>query len=104
MSAGRLCAFFLALSCLKGHMNLSNGGQGSRSSRIRIQNPTIKSAEEEKLWRDVHKYAQLIPFEPEPNMGRLDEIKDEIKKGTYLKPEMLEETVARLAIRFMTKE
>lgn len=85
-------------------MNSSNGGHGSRASRIRIQNPTIKNTEEEKLWREVHKYAQLIPSEPEPNMGRLDEIKDEIRKGTYLKPEMIEETVARLAIRFMMKE
>ncbi len=85
-------------------MNYSNGGQGSRSPRIRIEKPTIKNSEEEKLWRDVNKYAQLIPFEPEPNMGRLDEIKEEIRKGTYLTPEMMEETVARLAIRFMTKE
>lgn len=37
-------------------------------------------------------------------MGRIREIKDEIKKGEYFTPEMIEETSARLAIRFMRKE
>ena len=73
-------------------------------SKIRIEKPTIQSAEEERLWREVAYYVSLIPSEPEPNMGRAEEIKDEIKKGTYITPEVLEETAARLAIRFMKKE
>ena len=71
---------------------------------IRIQKPTIRNAEEEKLWREVHRYAELIPSEPDPNMGRVQEIREEIEKGNYLTPEMIEETAARLAIRFMKKE
>lgn len=72
--------------------------------RIKIQQPIIRSAEEEHLWRQVQKYAELIPQEPDPNMGRVREIKDEIKKGEYFTPEMIDETSARLAIRFMRKE
>ena len=74
------------------------------SKKIRIERPTITSSEEERLWREVHKYADLIPAELEPNMGRLQEIKDEIKKGIYIKPEMIEETAARLAIRLKKTE
>lgn len=74
------------------------------SKKIRIQKPIITNTEEERLWREVHQFAELIPTEPDPNMGRLDEIKDEIKKGTYISPEMIEETAARLAIRLIRPE
>lgn len=83
----------------------SHNGSGKKSrSRIRIEKPTIRCSEEETLWREVHYYAQLIPQEPDPNMGRVEEIKEELEKGTYLSPEVLEETAARLAIRFMKRE
>ena len=72
--------------------------------RIKIERPLIQSHEDETLWKDVSRFAELIPSEPEPNMGRLDEIKEEIRKGTYITPEVIEETAARLAIRFMRKE
>lgn len=72
--------------------------------RIRIERPAIRNPEEEKLWRDVHKYAELIPSELEPNLGRLQEIKDEIRNQTYLTSETVEETAARLALRFMRRE
>ena len=75
-----------------------------KSKKISIEQPSIRTSEEENIWREVSKFAKLIPFEPEPNMGRIQEIKEEIKNGTYLKPEMVEETSARLAIRFMQKE
>ena len=79
-------------------------GISKNGKQIKIQHPTIQTPEEEQLWRDVHKYAELIPSEPEPNFGRIDEIKEEIKNGTYITPEVLEETAARLAIRFMKRE
>ena len=75
-----------------------------KNRKIRIEKPTIQSSEEEKLWRDVHKFAELIPFEPEPNMGRIQELKADIRSGSYLQPDMIEETAARLAIRFMRPE
>ncbi len=77
---------------------------GKRLRKIQIERPSIQTPEEERLWRDVHKYAQLIPSEPDPNMGRVEEIREEIRKGTYLSKEVIDETVARLAIRFMKKE
>ena len=75
-----------------------------KNQRILIQRPDIQSVEQEELWREVHKYARLIPTEPEPNLGRVREIKEEINKGTYLIPDMIDETAARLVIRFMKKD
>ena len=85
-------------------MRISSELVGKNRRRIRIEKPTIRNPEEERLWREVRKYAALIPFEAEPNLGRVREIKEEIKKGTYLTPEVIEETAARLAVRFMRKD
>ena len=82
----------------------TQGGAVKTNRRIRIEKPSIRTPEQEILWRAVHKYAQMIPSEPEPNQGRLEEIKEEIQKGTYITPDKIEETVARLAIRFMKQE
>lgn len=72
--------------------------------KIKIEKPRIQSPEEVALWNDVQRFARLIPSEPEPNMGRVQEIREEIAKGTYITPEKIEETAARLAIRFMKPE
>lgn len=71
---------------------------------IRIQRPEIQSPEDERLWQEVVKYTKLVPSEPDPNFGRTQEIKEEIKKGKYLTRDKIEETAARIAIRFMNKE
>ena len=75
-----------------------------KNRRIRIEAPHVNTPEENRLWQEVRKYARLVPSEAEPNMGQVREIKEEIKKGTYLTHEVIEETAARLAIRFMKKE
>ena len=85
-------------------VNISRFQAGRNGRRIRIQNPVIRTPEEEKLWREVYKYAEMIPAEPEPNMGRLREIKEEIRKKTYLTQEMIDETAATLSIRFTRPE
>ena len=77
---------------------------GKNHRRIRIEKPLVITPEEDRLWEEARRYARLVPSEPEPNMGRLPEIKEEIKKGTYLTREAIEETAARLTIRFMKKE
>jgi len=77
---------------------------GKSRRKIKIQKPAIQSPEEERLWRDVHKYASLIPSEAEPNLGRVLEIKEEIQEGNYPTSRMIEETAARLAIRFMKRD
>ena len=85
-------------------MKISSSQIEKNRSKIRIEKPAIQNSEEEKLWHEVRKYAALIPFEPEPNLGRVFEIKEEIKKGTYLTNEVVEETAARLAARFMKRD
>lgn len=72
--------------------------------RLHIENPLIRTSEEERLWKEATSLAKLVPHEPEPNMGRVQEIKEEIKKGNYVSSDKIEETAARLAIRFMRKE
>ena len=79
-------------------------GEHRHRRKVRVQKPAIEHGEDESLWAEVRKYAQLIPSEPDPNMGRLEEIREDIQRGRYLTPEVMEETVARLVIRFMTKE
>lgn len=83
-------------------MTLARNYSGKPARRIRIEKPVIQSPEEEALWREVRKYLALIPFEPEPNISRVREIKEEIKKGTYITPEIIEYTAARLALRFIS--
>ena len=75
-----------------------------RPRKVRVEKPAMEHGEDEGLWAEVRKFAQLVPQEPEPNMGRADEIKEDIRRGRYITPEVMEETVARLVIRFMTKE
>ena len=74
------------------------------SKKIQITPPHDLFSEQEKLDQDVRKYLRLIPSEPEPNMGRVQEIKEEIIKGNYPTREMIEETAAQLALRLSRKE
>ena len=72
--------------------------------KIQIRRPIAGQGEEDNLWQEVRKFGKLVPYEPEPNMGRVQEIKEEIRKGVYLTPEVIEETAARMTIRFMKPE
>ncbi len=72
--------------------------------KIKIEKPRIQTPEEIALWNEVRRFARLIPSEPEPNMGRTQEIREEIARGNYMTPDKIEETAARLAIRFMKPE
>lgn len=71
--------------------------------KFRIQAPSEKTATE-KDREEVRKFLRLIPTEAEPNLGRVREIKEEIKKGTYLTREMIEEAAMQLALRLLRKE
>ena len=71
--------------------------------KFRIQAPSDKTSTP-KDREDVQKYLRLIPTEAEPNLGRVREIKEEIRKGTYLTKEMIEEAAMQLAIRLLRKE
>lgn len=85
-------------------MKTSGSLNGKNNRRIRIEKPSVITPEENRLWQEAQEYVKLIPSEPEPNMGRIQELKEEIKKGTYLTREAVDETAARLTIRFMRKE
>jgi len=85
-------------------MKISGHDFGGKRKKIEINKPVVEQGEDEVLWQEIRKYIRLLPIVPEPNMGRLMEIKDEILRGTYDKMDVIEETAARLAIRFMTKE
>ena len=70
--------------------------------KFRIQAPSARS-HSAKDSEEVRKYLRLIPSEPEPNLGRVREIKEEIKKGTYLTRDMIEEAAMQLALRLLRK-
>lgn len=72
--------------------------------KIQIRKPTMAHPEEERLWQEVRRFAQLVAYEPEPNISRVQEIKEEIRKGTYPTKEIIEETAARLTLRLMRPE
>ena len=75
----------------------------NKKSKFRIQAPSEKT-NAAKDREEVRKYLRLIPTEAEPNLGRVREIKEEIKKGTYLTREMIEEAAMQLALRLLRKE
>ena len=53
---------------------------------------------------EVRKYVRMLPQVAEPNLARVREIREQIGKGTYLTPEMIEEAASRLMFRFLRKE
>lgn len=73
-----------------------------QNPKFRIQAPREKT-NFAKDSEEVRKYLRLIPTEPEPNLGRVREIKEEIKKGTYLTREIIEEAAMQLALRLLRK-
>ena len=74
-----------------------------KRSKFRIHAPSERTIAD-KDREEVRKYLRLIPTEAEPNLGRVREIKEEIKKGTYLTREIIEEAAAQLALRLLRKE
>ncbi len=62
--------------------------------------PTAKNS----LQREVKRYLDMIPHEPEPNLGRVFEIKQEIRKGRYPTQEMIDEAAHHLAMRLIRGE
>ena len=58
-----------------------------------------------ELREEIRKYLRLLPEIAEPNLGRVQELKEQIEQGTYcVTREMVEETASRLALRFLRKE
>lgn len=57
-----------------------------------------------ELAEEIRKYVRFLPEVAEPNLTRVHEIKEQIEKGIYLTPEIIQETAARLVFRFLRKE
>lgn len=59
---------------------------------------------ESELKRELEKYRKLIDDVSEPNCGRITELKEAIRSGTFLTKEAIQETAERIAARFLGKE
>lgn len=82
-------------------MNKSN----KRNNRIRVVKPeTENGACTDITWQEVQKFAKLVPFEPDPNLGRVREIKEELRKGFYPSHQMIEEAASQLLSRWKQEE
>ena len=66
--------------------------------------PEAESAIKHEEREEVRKYVRMLPHVAEPNLARVREIREQIEKGTYFIPEMIEETASRLMFRFLRKE
>ena len=69
--------------------------------KIRIEKPAIQNEEDDQLWQDIRRFAKMIPHEANPHLGRVQEIKEEIKNGNYPTREMIDAAAARLASRLL---
>ena len=70
-----------------------------------LTDPTSKSEPvPAEIQEEIRKYLRYLPQVAEPNLARVREIQEEIKEGTYPTREIIEETAARLAMRFLRRE
>ncbi len=59
---------------------------------------------EKNLKREIEKYRRMLDDVPEPNFGRIKELKEAIQKGTLVTKESILESAKRIAARFLGKE
>ena len=64
----------------------------------------MKEAGESNVRKEIEKYKRLMEDIPDPNCGRIRELKDAIRKGTFVSKEAILETAERIAARFLGKE
>lgn len=64
----------------------------------------MKEAGESNVKKEIEKYKRLMEDIPGPNCGRIRELKDAIRKGTFLTKEAIMESAERIAARFLGKE
>lgn len=53
---------------------------------------------------EIERYKRLLQKIPDPNCGRIQELKEKIKDGSLLTKEAIEEAAMRLAARFLGKD
>lgn len=63
----------------------------------------MKNSTNPSLKQEVERFKRELKEVPEPNFGRIQELKEKIKKKTLITKEALEEVSERLAERFLGK-
>ena len=63
----------------------------------------MKDTGAHNLKQDIERFKRLIKETPEPNFGRIQELKEKIKKKALLTKEAIEEAAERIAERFLGK-
>ncbi len=77
----------------------------SDDSELKLGQSLEQETKSAQLQAEIRKYIKLLPEIPEPNVTRVQELKEQIQQGTYaVTPEMVGETASRLALRFLRKE
>lgn len=64
----------------------------------------MKKDEGRNINQEIEKYKRLLQDIPDPNFGRIRELKESIRKGNFLTKEAIQETAERIAARFLGKE
>lgn len=64
----------------------------------------MRKQEDQELKRDLEKFKKEIKEIPDPNFGRIEELREKIRNKTFLTKEAIEETALRLAAKLMGKE
>ena len=61
----------------------------------------MKNTTNPNLKQEIERFKRELKKVPEPNFGRIQELKERIKKKTLLTKEAIEETAERIAERFL---
>lgn len=64
----------------------------------------MRETSEGDVRKEIEKYKRLIDDISEPNCGRIQELKEAIRKGNLLTKEAIMEAAERIAARFLGKE
>jgi two-component SAPR family response regulator len=60
--------------------------------------------EEDSVRSDVERFKRELRDISEPNCGRIEELKSQIKKGEILTQEAIQEAAERIAARFLGRD
>ena len=64
----------------------------------------MKDSTNPSLKQELERFRRELKGIPEPNFGRIQELKEKIKKKTLITKEAVEEAAERLAERFLGKD
>ena len=76
--------------------NTQPGGVGGIQMKGEAKNPSQKN--------ELDRWKRLLREISDPSCGRIQELKEKIRKNTLITKEAIEETAERLAARFFGKE